>query len=123
MCIQDWQLGRFIRSSFSVTGDAGTTAQIVKASRQRVAILFVADPAFIGTPGLFYIKVNGAMVGSMGIFPVPIYFAMNTHGDLPTKEFTLTAQGTPAIMSITEFFLPEDVLDKFGANFRLGSNA
>lgn len=123
MCISDWQIGRFIRSVSTQHVDANAAPVVLPANRQRVAVMFVFDAAAIAATGRYEVVVGGAHVIDSQLFALPTIFTLKDHGDLPTKRFSVTGTVSPAPLGITEWFLPEDVLDSFVSKLKLGSNA
>lgn len=112
MCVNDWRLGRLIRSSFSASYPTGNPALIgIKPSQDRVGIMFSGDDS--GAPFFIYVWKGGVPVRLATISYVagPLLLTLATHGDLPTMGFSLedsTLGGHP--MYVTEFWLPESAL-------------
>jgi len=110
MCINDWRLGRLIRSSaqaFSTVTGAGIT---LKPNKQRVGILFsTTEEPVSGLAGWVLTFDNGAILA--GLYPSAfVNINILTHGDLPTHGVTVRKSESEIIGAFTEFFLPETVL-------------
>jgi hypothetical protein len=123
MCIQDWQIGRLIRSAASrfICNGSGNQ-EMLRRNKDRVAVSFAAT-------GVDIIWIRpGPSVGSNDMFPLVTvvsnsigldtlttidyythHFTTKDHGDLPALDWVASGAASAEIL-IVEYFLPEDVL-------------
>lgn len=109
MCINDWRLGRLIRSQareYSL-GVGGTLA--IQADQNRVGISFMM--AMGATASSVTISVGGVSLVSLAQFEqLEAHFTLATHGDLPTRDFIVARRSGTALGSVVEYFAPADYL-------------
>lgn len=110
MCIQDWRLGRLIRSEArAVVLGLGATEDF-PANKQRVGVT-VGIP-FANNSSIVFgqLSVDGILLvhfrNSNNLFEM----TLATHGDLPMRPFTLTGNGTAVTFGLVQYFLPEEFL-------------
>lgn len=110
MCLQDWRLGRFIRSVPHPLSGVGVSI-LLTANPQRVGLLAtIAQGPAVGTDSLAII-VDSKTIFSVDANADSHFFAtIATHGDLPMKAISILANMGALNVSVTEFFLPEEYL-------------
>jgi hypothetical protein len=110
MCIEDWRLGRQIRSQ--LTSKALTVGQTlsVPISMQRVAITLASDPSSAVFNEQCSVTIGGLFFCVLQVSQSLIHMTLLEHGDLVTKQFTVTCGANPRSIVIVEYFLPESVL-------------
>lgn len=109
MCIGDWRLGRLVRIK-SVTFDPTGPRPTFTANKQRVGIMFTGE---VSTPLTQFVVLQLGSSNFLTFDPSscgPVLFTLEKHGELPTLEWTVNGNSTVDTVSVTEFFLPENVL-------------
>lgn len=110
MCIEDWRLGRLIRSQISAAAlTVGQTLSIAP-SMQRVGVILSTTAIGIAAGTSETITIDGKIWGLLYTGGNPLIFLLKDHGDLVTKSFVITCGANAANVAITELFLPESVL-------------
>ena len=112
MCINDWRLGRYMRTSFRVLSSIDVAPLVVPSSRQRCGILFnIQTIAELGGAAMT-IQVDGVTLLHQTLFQESRILTLDKDGDIPTREFTCIVNSAVAInIGVTEFFLPEEYLE------------
>lgn len=110
MCIQDWQVGRLIAhqaTAFTLT--AGTSVTIPR-NKNRVLLVIGHQGTNFGATTLSNVTCDGVPIASLTLIANIVVFTLETHGQLVTKEFIVTAQGATIAGGFHEGFMPEDML-------------
>jgi hypothetical protein len=86
---------------------------VIPANRQRVGIWISANFVdTIATP-TWEIQIDGVTIAVSVNVPSVFKATLVHDGDMPTKQFSLVnPSANPMTPQITEFFLPEEFLDK-----------
>jgi hypothetical protein len=119
MCINDWRIGRFIRTVITTKILAVGTSFTFNANRQRVGFTVGADLNIVVTAAeIGLLSIDGNQFCEFDESTGPLHFSILTHGDLPTKKFTVRAVGTGVTFGIIEYFLSEEILQAGYDEFR-----
>ena len=112
MCVNDWRLGRLIRSQFTLLTTPGTPSKLVNASQQRVGIRIAPTFADNTTIMILYARKGSTNIPlkSMSLFDPAFEATLAGDGDLPTYEFRFDDGGSNVDVGIVESFLPESAL-------------
>lgn len=110
MCLNDWKLGRQIKSVGSTVTLAALAASTIPPNQQRVGIRVALDFTALAALDALAVSVNGVNVGFVTVNTPFVQLTLANDGDLPTKAVTVTDNGPGSTAQITEFFLPETVL-------------
>ena len=109
MCIGDWRFGRLIRSQ--ATGFSLTVGQVftVPADPNRVGIdIFLS---LQGVPATGFISMDGVELFAEGGFGSDfLHFDLTTHGDAPTRTWSVTRVTNTLVGAVIEYFAPADYL-------------
>jgi hypothetical protein len=120
MCVNDWRLGRLIRSRVTTFTSPATLDQLAARNADRVGITFSVFEA--GSD--LTILVDEAGSGKSFVVLTPnypwIHLTLQEHGDLPTKRFRMGANVPALNITVIEYFLPERVLSETIAKFYAG---
>lgn len=111
MCLQDWRLGKWIRTaSRGLLISAGNPATL-PANPNRVGLRFgLGGTAPFALTNCFGF-VNGVATGALSAFNPWIEVFITTHGDMPTREWTFSTSDVGASnVLIHEWFLPTEIL-------------
>ncbi len=108
--MQDWRVGRLIRS-VPIQGLVSIDL-VIPPSQQRVGILFgtgfdvgpVVDEVSVIITATGYPQIVVAEVA------MPYMMSIMTHGDLPTKQFTVSSQSSAVAVYAIAFMMPEEYL-------------
>lgn len=109
MCIGDWRLGTLIRTQVT-TVSLAVASTIITPNAERVGIMFkVGTLAGGAVPEL---SVDGVLLGNflVGFSPPAFDFTLATHGDLPTRQFTITNGVGTATIGVLEMFMPQSYI-------------
>jgi hypothetical protein len=124
--MDDWRLGRLIRSKITAATIVAAGTLSVNANMQRVGIRCSIATSQIVVPGGVTITIDGQLaVILFSSFPT-IDFTFADDGELPTKSFLLTnnTSATNMAVSIIEYFLPEEYIqagiDSFKSQYKFG---
>lgn len=111
MCMSDWRLGRLIRTvgSFQTVANAGT--MVIGTNRDRVGIIISIDVSSTASVTRVSIDVDGLRAMSLSTTNPQVIYTLASHGDLPTRQFTMTAQGTGFNIGVLELIAPEKMID------------
>jgi len=112
MCINDWRLGRYMRTNLTGLSVTNGANSVILSNRQRVGILVsILNPDSLA--GGHVRVMSGAVgVGVINTFNMVNLYTLTSHGDLPTRQFELIASvAGPVSVGITEFTLPEEYLE------------
>jgi len=110
MCVSDWRVARLIRCRLIAAITPPETAYILPSNRQRVGVSFAITP--VAGNALIQVRNSDAFV-SMNEIVAPfqfLHFTVKSHGELPTLRWNLTTDGIVTVVTIVEYYLPEDVL-------------
>jgi hypothetical protein len=123
MCLEDYQIGRLIRSVCKVVTVTTGDTELVKPDKDRVAITFsVTTPAntfvtprdLLGKNNGFVIADLSSLIPAVGGGQVNIerfaHFRIVEYGDLVTKGWLGTSDAEEIDFVIVEYILPEEVL-------------
>jgi len=110
MCISDYRLGRQIRSQLDQYVVVTGTPQVIPRSPDRVGIRFATATQLIVITSTCIITVDGVTVAKLFSSETMVDLWLTEHGDLVTKEFTITVSGTSHTVGVTQFILPESVI-------------
>lgn len=122
MCMQDWRVGRLIRTS--PHPESGNVVNLTVApNRNRVGI-YISAPG-LNDPVLGFIPADiqillGGVVAAYAIGGIMVSLA--THGDLCQRGFSVIDNSNGASISAVEFFMPEEYLaaglESFRSNYK-----
>ena len=111
MCLQDWRLGRFIRSYGRTISFGSALPAVIPANPQRVAFYVTTTDPTTGASMDGTVSFGGVTVYQFGGFTASGVASLLTHGDIVTKRLDVTSlTAGPANISITEWTLPEEYL-------------
>lgn len=113
MCVNDWRLGRLIRSNRIGGGTGATTIVLVPQSSVRIGLLITTfdELNLFNSPVSITDTNTGAQLIAVNAQNNQINMSIMTHGDLVQKALTITmASSGVAIVNVVEFILPEEVL-------------
>lgn len=124
MCISDWRIGRLITSVTHNLATMVTPSIILPPNRQRVGVSFfglgfsdVNDPDFLVT------MPDGSLIAINRGLPY-LHLTLQSHGDLPTRQFTITDPSDSDNGTVIEYFMPEQylsaALDSFRREYNFG---
>ena len=110
MCIGDWRLGRLIRSKITTANLTTGMSISIPADHNRVGVI-----AGIGNQQSLLstyarLSVDGTVIFFLGNGIPAATFTLATHGELPTRAFSIVSIGATTIASFVEFFMPEEYL-------------
>lgn len=125
MCLTDWRLGRLTRSIPSSITVAFGTPMSIAASSQRVAIRLsisstitpVFDSIAASNPSLI-VSSGGLVVSKLDVFNRTELLSFITHGDMPSRAFTISIAASSLVLSVIEWFLPEEVIQEALENLK-----
>lgn len=118
MCVSDWRIGRLIRTQATAFDSTVPTGLTYNPNRQRVGILIVPTPsAFAVTQVVIATFLNGTKIVFDATAQAKL-LSMQEFGELTTFGFTLTVVGTITTGVVTEFFLPEEIIQAGLDEFR-----
>lgn len=109
MCIGDWRLGRLIRHEW-VTFDPAVGNRTFPANKQRVGIGFSGQTSSNLTQNISLQWDFSLTVMFLPEIAGMLLFTLETHGDLPTREWIVRQDSNVDLVTVTQFFLPENVL-------------
>lgn len=113
MCVNDWRLGRFIKTSARTISVTAGTPVPLGSNPQRVGVLLCGDLTDMAGGATYSLEVNGVPVTYCNASIHAELLSLTGHGDLPTKSINVTTfSGGPFTCYVTEFFLPEEFLQK-----------
>jgi len=117
MCMNDWRIGRLIRTVSSPADFNGGGSVAIQANNQRVALsISLADAAVIDTTALsganpsVKIARGGVFITSINAFASTYRVDLLRDGDASTLPHIVTNVDYGQSFSITEWLLPEQVL-------------
>lgn len=119
MCMNDWRIGRLIRSVPRLAEVGPAASVTIPSNQNRVAlhigivteIEIVTDSLAPSNPTCI-ITLDGIKIFRMDVFTRNYYLTLVSHGDLPTKSFVVGPASGFMDISIIESFLPESVLQE-----------
>lgn len=114
MCIADLRIARYVRSVSSLRHVIGTGfGELLRPSQQRVG--FMVYGAATQTVLLSVLDgTDEVLIHDSTAFSDNHLFRLETHGDLVTKSIRAQAAAAPGVeYSVTEWFLPEQVLSEY----------
>ena len=113
MCVGDWRLGRFIKTSARTISVTAGSPVSIGASRQRVGVFLMGNLVDMAGGAAYSLEINGVPITLVNASINTGLITIETHGDLPTKEVAVTTfSGGPFTCYVTEFWLPEEFLEK-----------
>lgn len=124
MCIDDWRLGRLIRSKITPLSFAGGGAFTFPPNMQRVGVRVSISQSLTALNTGISITIDGQLVTYVFSSGQSMLFTLASDGDLPTKQIILTniAAVTAVTGSIIEYTMPEEYiqagLDQFLSQYK-----
>jgi len=113
MCINDWRIGRLIRSVFyPAEGHVGSTLTL-PTNYQRVGLTLTAIETAVPTGGGILAQDGSTGNTIFMLSPEASIFhcTLATHGDLPMRRWFFTpVGGTTLAFSVIEYIAPEEYL-------------
>ena len=110
MCIGDWRLGRLIRSKITTANLTTGLSISIPADRNRVGVIAGMGNQQALLTGYTRLLVDGTVIFFLGNGTPSATFTLATHGELPTRAFSILSVGATTIASFVEFFMPEEYL-------------
>lgn len=110
MCISDWRIGRFIRSA-GTQNTIGISATVpFPANPARVGLVFGITAPSITITVNCSIQFNGVILFGLGpnVLHAEMWFPQ--YGDLLRQAFTVVGGSSAFNLGITEFMLPEAII-------------
>lgn len=117
MCMNDWRIGRLIRSKRTFITSSVVDGFTIGASMDRVGIMFTLGsmPSFITdslAPSIGAIKIDAddSTVGQLNAVVPSVIYTLATHGELPTLRWSTSDLGASVDVVVVEWFMPEQYL-------------
>lgn len=119
MCISDWRIGLLLRSVITPIAITSAATIVVPANRQRVGFFLNFNAAASGGGLSADLLCETMPIGRYTAFQVPLLYTLETHGDLCTRQLTISSN----VAGISnggyiEWFLPENVTSAYIEEFR-----
>lgn len=109
MCISDWRIGRLIRPIGHVVDLAATLT--LQANFQRVGLRFsVSSSTAIPLGNIIRIAFDGTMEVYLPDTQGSLLMTLQSDGDLPTRQITVTLIAGSDKYSVIEYIMPEAYL-------------
>lgn len=109
MCLGDWRIGGLITTQ--ITPFSLTTGNVqIAANPNRIGIAFRMSQWT--TPGVSQVNCDGAAWANLAGsgYANDIFITLEQHGNLVRRRFAVTNAGGALSGSITEYFLPMEVI-------------
>jgi len=110
MCIGDWRLGRLIRRKITTANLTTGLSISIPEDRQRVGVIAGIGSQQALLTSYARVLVDGTVILFLGNGVSSATFTLVTHGELPTRPFSIVSVGATTIASFVEFFMPEEYL-------------
>jgi hypothetical protein len=126
MCIDDWRLGRLIRSKITAASIAGAGTLTINPNMQRVGIQLSSASPSVVIGSFITVTIDGNLICYLFSSIPTVTYNFAEDGDIPTKQFILTNGNavTATNVSIIEWFLPEEYIqagiDSFKSQYKFG---
>lgn len=118
MQVNDLRLGRLVRSKSTTVVGTITNTITLPANMQRIGLLFgVAITGGASNNGC-QVAIDGIPLLNVPTARGSTQLLMSEVGDFVTKSVLVTVKGSCDFVSVTEFFLPEDVIASNLSQFR-----
>lgn len=123
MCVNDWRLGRLVRSTGKNIAIAPASAIVVLPNKQRVGLCFAFNNDPLAAGSTFSVTFdNGVIIGSQGFFPY-LMISLLEFGDLSTHGATVAGFSVAGVVNVSEYIMPEEylavALEKFKTDYGL----
>lgn len=110
MCVQDWRIGRLIRTQITAHTLVVGTPFLIPANKQRVGLSLASGTPSGAPTVLIQVLHDGILYGMLWNSYIHHHITVSTHGDLPMKSAELRALVANAAIGVIEYFLPEEFL-------------
>lgn len=110
MCISDYRIGRLTRSQLDAYSVGVGAPVVIPPHPDRVGIIVNTSSVFSVTTSWLTVTSGGVCVGKLWSSAPTIAYLLPIHGDLCTREFTLTSTTSTHVCGVVQLFLPESVI-------------
>lgn len=112
MCLQDWRIGRLIRTVPRSVSLAAAATLTLGRNPQRVGFFIEMNATSRAGGGNADLTIDGAPLNPFTAFQPARLFTVSDYGDLPTREIILTNNVGTTTFGVIEWFLPEQILQQ-----------
>lgn len=110
MCLNDWRIGRLIRSQNTQANTAAGTGLTFLPNKNRIGVTFSLTTGGISVANSMVVTFDGAAPFLITHGEPNLHMTLCTHGDFVTRGFVVSAGAVLTTLTIVEYFMPEKYL-------------